>query len=269
MTCPSSILDRESDDNKTTFEFSWTASGSDNVDSSVSVSCSETSPHAFPVGTTAVTCSGSDVAGNVGSCNFTVHVRDHEAPNVTSCPSNVDVSAESGSACRTVTWGSVSAVDKNDIPMVVPSAESSPSSGLSNGSSFCFGVTTVSYNFSEAVTGLWSLCYFDVQITDTEAPSVTCPSDVSGSTDSGSASLNYSWSASASDVIDSSASVSCNPSSPHLFGVGSHVVSCESVDASGNRGNCSFSVTVSGMCVMVLLGVVGMCGVVTVCWDRH
>lgn len=246
LTCPSSIADVESDDDKTTYAYSWSASGIDNVDGSVSVSCSLSSPYDFPVGTTFVTCSGSDVAGNAGNCSFSVHVRDHDAPNVTACPSGVSYAAEAGSACRVVEWGSVSAVDKNDNVMDVPSPSSVPS-GLSNGSSFCVGVTTMTYNFTEAVTGLWSLCTFDVTIVDVESPVLSCPSSYAGVTDGGSSSLLYSWSANASDIVDGEVSVSCSPSSPSSFGVGSSDVVCSASDGAGNSANCSFSVTVSGM----------------------
>jgi len=253
VSCPSSIADVESDNDKTTFEFSWTATGSDNVDGSVSANCSLSSPHDFPVGTTSVLCESRDAAGNVGNCSFSVHVRDHDAPNVTACPSSVTYPAESGTSCRVVEWGSVAAVDKNDEAMTVPTPESSPSGGLTNGSSFCVGMTSVTYNFTEVVTGLWSLCTFDVTIEDVEAPEMSCPSSVVGVTDDGSDSMTYAWIANASDVVDGDVSVSCQPESPASFGVGTTSVVCSSSDAAGNSANCSFSVSVSGMYIDCIL----------------
>ena len=46
----------------------------DNVDGNVSVNCSHSSNDNFPFGETDVTCEASDVAGNIGSCDFVVTV---------------------------------------------------------------------------------------------------------------------------------------------------------------------------------------------------
>ena len=91
---------------------------------------------------------------------------------------------------------------------------------------------------------------------DAESPVVSCPSDVSSTTDSSSAVYVYSWSSSGVDNVDGSLSSSCNVSSPHGFGVGTSVVGCTSTDSSGNVGSCSFSVSVTGTCVCWVIGCV-------------
>ena len=48
----------------------------------VSVNCTATSGSFFPVGTTTVTCTATDGAGNTGADSFTVTVEDNEDPNV-------------------------------------------------------------------------------------------------------------------------------------------------------------------------------------------
>ncbi len=62
----------------------------DLVDGSVAVNCSPASGSTFPLGTTTVTCSATDAAGNTGSASFTVTVQDTTPPDtsITSSPSD-------------------------------------------------------------------------------------------------------------------------------------------------------------------------------------
>ena len=54
---------------------SYTASAEDDVDGPVPVDCSPASASIFPIGTTRVTCTASDTAGNEASASFDVHVK--------------------------------------------------------------------------------------------------------------------------------------------------------------------------------------------------
>jgi hypothetical protein len=54
----------------------WTATATDDIDGAVPVTCTPASGTLFPYGTTVVTCTATDAAGNVGSAAFTVTVRD-------------------------------------------------------------------------------------------------------------------------------------------------------------------------------------------------
>jgi streptogramin lyase len=53
----------------------YESSAEDDVDGPVAVECSHASGSTFPIGTTEVTCTASDVAGNEASARFDVHVR--------------------------------------------------------------------------------------------------------------------------------------------------------------------------------------------------
>ena len=92
----------------------------------------------------------------IGDCLFMLAP---SAPTIVDCPNILSIAATS-SNCTAVSWGSVSATDKDGVSMSVPSP-----SGGSNGSSFCFGTSLVSYNFSDSVSGLWSVCLFSVEVT--------------------------------------------------------------------------------------------------------
>lgn len=174
VSCPSNVVGATTDTGVLTYSYSWAATAVDAIDQSVPVSCNVSSPHDFAVGSTVVECSGVDDSGNSDSCIFSVEVSAPGAPSITSCPSDVSVPTSSGASCATVTWGSVSANDKDGVAMSVPTPSSSPTGGLTNGSSFCFGVTAVSYNFSDSVSGLWSECGFDVTVTGMLQGRVMC-----------------------------------------------------------------------------------------------
>ena len=53
----------------------YSASAIDDVDGHVEVTCSPPSRSTFPIGTTDVTCSATDTAGNEASASFDVHVK--------------------------------------------------------------------------------------------------------------------------------------------------------------------------------------------------
>ena len=72
----------------------------------------------FPVGTTTVTYSGSDVAGNDATdCSFTVTVTDNEKPDI-SCPSNITTSNDPGQCGANVDFTPAQASDNCDVQEV-------------------------------------------------------------------------------------------------------------------------------------------------------
>lgn len=71
----------------------------DNVDGTVGVSCNPASASTFALGTTAVTCSATDRAGNTSSSSFTVTVQDTTAPVISSIASSTVTTS-----AATITW---------------------------------------------------------------------------------------------------------------------------------------------------------------------
>jgi len=67
----------------------YTARATDNC-TNVTIQCQPPSGSTFGVGAWTVTCTATDGAGNTASCNFTVTVKDTEAPHII-CPSNMCV----------------------------------------------------------------------------------------------------------------------------------------------------------------------------------
>lgn len=141
----------------------WTdPTASDIVSGSVTVSCSHTSGSTFPLGTTTVTCSASDEAGNSSSASFSITVQDTTAPALTLPASQVvEATGPSGAAA---TWLGPTAVDL--VSGVLPVACSHAS-----GATFPLGTTTVSCSVSDAA-GNPAAGTFTVTVVDTTAPAI-------------------------------------------------------------------------------------------------
>ena len=77
---------------------------------------------------------------------------------------------------------------------------------------------------------------------DTTPPTVNVPDDITTTTSSHRKYISYS--VSATDNIDNSPSVTCNPSSKYFY-QGTTTVRCSATDSAGNTGYDSFTVTVS------------------------
>ncbi|NUM54376.1 MAG: HYR domain-containing protein [Candidatus Hydrogenedentes bacterium] len=110
----------------------------------------------FPIGTTTVTATATDVTGNTSTCNFTVTVRDTEAP-VLECPADIVTLNDVGVAGAVVEFVPPILTDNCAGVMVV----SDPPSG----SLFPIGTTTVTTTASDASPNSPdSTCTFNVTV---------------------------------------------------------------------------------------------------------
>src|SRR5690606_2323122 len=144
----------------------WTApTASDNC--SVLLSSSHNSGDVFLVGTTTVTYTATDGAGNTATCSFNVTVVDTELPTIT-CPADLtDVSADAGSCDATgVNLGAPVVADNcidftytNDAP-----------------ASFPVGTTVVTWTVTDASNNT-ATCTQNVTVVDTELPTITGRAD--------------------------------------------------------------------------------------------
>ncbi len=117
-----------------------TPTATDNVDGDVSVSCLPASGSVFRLGTTTVTCTAQDFAGNSSTLSFTVTVVDDGDPVVT-VPANMTVTAPtSAGTAVTFTASASDAIDPR------PQVTCAPPSG----STFAVGTRTVSCTATDA-----------------------------------------------------------------------------------------------------------------------
>ena len=81
-------------------------------------------------------------------------------------------------------------------------------------------------------------------VADTTGPVVTVPANATVEATSATGAI-FTYSATASDLVDGSVAVSCTPASGATFPIGATTVSCTATDARGNSGAASFTVTVA------------------------
>ena len=211
-----------------------TATASDVVDGAVPVDCVQPSGSIFPVGTSTVTCTARDRAGNTGSDTFKVTVEDTTAPTV-AVPADV-VAEATGPAGAAVSFADASALDLVDGAMAAPCQPPS-------GSVFDLGTGIVTCQATDTAgnTGRGS---FAVTVRDTTPPTVSVPADaVAEATGPAGAAVSYPT-ATATDLVDGAVEATCSNASGATFRLGATIVTCTAVDARGNTGTATFNVTV-------------------------
>ncbi|MET0622173.1 MAG: Ig-like domain-containing protein [Pyrinomonadaceae bacterium] len=132
---------------------SYAATAEDNLEGALAVSFSIPSGSTFALGTTEVSATATDGAGNTATATFNVNVRDTTAPSLT-CPADIVVAAAPGAPTAAVNFNVAAGDTVSDV-----SVTSSPTSG----SAFPVGVTTVNVTVKDAA-GNTSACSFTVTV---------------------------------------------------------------------------------------------------------
>ncbi|MCT4559892.1 MAG: HYR domain-containing protein, partial [Crocinitomicaceae bacterium] len=106
-------------------------------------------------GTTVVTWTYTDAAGNSSTQTQNVVINDNLAPQVSNCPGNMTLTPNAANCAAVVTWSGPSASDN--------CGSVTTSSTHSSGDVFPLGVTTVTYTFSDDA-GNQATCSFDITV---------------------------------------------------------------------------------------------------------
>ena len=152
ISCPGDIA-VSSDLGQCSAVVTFTVTAADNC-SGITVTANPPSGSTFPKGTTTVTATATDAAGNTASCSFTVTVIDTQPPAIV-CPSNVTAIAPG--TCATVNYPVPVATD--NCPAVGVSCSPAP------GTCFPLGVTTVRCVSTDS-SGNAAACSFTVTAFD-------------------------------------------------------------------------------------------------------
>ncbi|HEY6334050.1 MAG TPA: HYR domain-containing protein [Blastocatellia bacterium] len=219
IICPANITALTSGPNAGSVVVTYpTPVATDNC-SSVTVQCIPASGSAFAVGTTTVTCTATDAAGNKSTCTFLVCV--------VAGPSNITVPNDTNQCGATVNYPTTNG-GCGSISFSPPS-----------GSFFPVGTTTVTCTANGGSSS------FTVTVKDTQPPDITCPANITANTpnpNAGGVVVDYPT-PTATDNCPG-VTVVCTPPSGSTFDVGTTTVTCTATDHAGNTSTCTFTVTV-------------------------
>jgi gliding motility-associated-like protein len=207
----------------------------DNCSSDVTVFQTEGPPSGslFPVGLTTLTFEGTDDAGNIGICSYTVTVSDEESPVFTDCPADISIDLLPSDCDTLVSYEPPTVLDNCAVSSLIQ--VSGPSSGdlLSSGS------YTVEF---EAIdnAGNSAICSFNIQVNDVTAPAIICPESFE--------SCDVVVTLPLPTVSDECGEVTINqiegPTSGSTFPFGVSEVVFEVLDENGNSTLCAYEVDV-------------------------
>jgi hypothetical protein len=211
----------------------WTSpTALDTVDGNVTVSCDREAGSTFGLGTTTVSCTATDAAGNHSTGTFTITVEDTKAPVIIGMPDDQTLEA-TGPSGAAATWTSPTASDLVDGVVGVV-CDATPTT-------FALGATTVRCSATDAARNA-STGTFRITVQDTIAPAVTFVGGPAAGSSPIFGSVPAAPTCSATDVV--SGTVSCTVTG-WSQGVGDHLLTATATDGAGNRGEAtrSYSVT--------------------------
>ncbi|OWY24852.1 hypothetical protein C7N43_15525, partial [Sphingobacteriales bacterium UPWRP_1] len=205
-------------------------------------------PSVYPVGTTTVTWTATDAAGNTATCSQTVTVTDNQPPTAV-CPSNITQPAASG-LC--------SAVVNFTLPAPTDNCSATSAASPASGSTFNVGTSTVTVTATDGANNTGT-CSFTVTVTDNQPPTLTCPAPQTLPAITNTCAANYTISDPISDnctatwgyslggaTIAASSGIADGTDSGVLsFNVGVTTVTLSGTDGTNAATTCSFTVTVT------------------------
>ncbi|WP_125029592.1 HYR domain-containing protein [Ancylomarina euxina] len=194
--------------------------------------------YTFSIGITTITYANTDGTNSVTDV-MTVTVTDTELPTIT-CLSDIAQAADASSCDAVVTYVAPVGVDN------CSGATTAQIAGLASGSTFPIGVTTNTFEVTDAA-GNKASCSFDVTITDTELPTITCLSDIAQAADASScdAVVTYVAPVGVDNCSGATTAQIAGLASGSTFPIGVTTNTFEVTDAAGNKASCSFDVTVT------------------------
>ncbi|UKJ06469.1 HYR domain-containing protein [Solitalea lacus] len=229
---------------------------SDNCTGTVSLTITNNAPTTFPAGSTTVTWTVKDLAGNTATCTQVVTVTDQTMPTITTCPSDITVAANSGCGATGVSLTPPVVVDNCSVAGGFTITNNAPAT-------FPAGPTTVTWTVKDAA-GNTTTCSQVVTVTDQTIPTITtCPANITVAANSGCGATGVSLTPPV--VIDNcsvAGGFTITNNAPATFPAGPTTVTWTVKDAAGNTTTCAQIVTVTDQTKPVkpvLADVIGQC----------
>jgi len=122
----------------------------------------------FPVGTTTITWTVTDISGNTATCTQDVTITDEEDPIIT-CPSNITVNTTPGQCNAYVNIPTVTAIDNCSIVSITNDFNGG---GANASDAFSTGTTTITFTATDSA-GRTATCTVDVTVDNNQPPTIT------------------------------------------------------------------------------------------------
>ncbi|MEN9347164.1 MAG: hypothetical protein RLZZ77_675, partial [Bacteroidota bacterium] len=192
----------------------------------------------FPVGTTTIVWTITDVNNNTVNCTTQIVVTDTEQP-VINCIGDITVNNDADQCGAIVNYDLPIASDNCAVQDVVLIA------GNPSGDLFPVGTTIVTYAATD-IHGNITNCSFNVIVIDAQEPVIDCPSNIQVTTDDGvcGAIVNYDIPNYIDNCSDVQVQLVAGPAPGSFFETGITEVTYAYTDASGNTGSCTFTIEV-------------------------
>ena len=214
------------------------------------VSYSIPSGTVFPVGTTTVTVTVSNLCGSA-NCSFTVRVNDTQAPTI-ACPANITRNTDANACVATIATPNPTTADNCAVTvlswaMTGATSGSSATTGINNAGTrvFNIGVTTLTYTVKDAA-GNTTICSYTVTVNDGQLPVISA-APVTKFVCVGSNAL---FSVTASNVLTYQWQSWNGSSWVNIAGATNSSYTLNAVDFSNNTN--SFRVVLNGLCTTVI-----------------
>ena len=191
----------------------------------------------IPAGTTTITATATDQAGNTAACNYILMVRDTQPPDIAPCPANITVNNDSGVCGAVVTWTAPTATDNCGVLFIEPTP-------YEPGDLIPVGTEFITYTASD-MAGNITECIFTITVRDNEPPALApCPANITVDNDAGLCSADVSWPFIQPTDNCGVVSFVLSHQSGATFPIGTTPVQAVATDGAGNVTVCSFEVTV-------------------------
>ena len=240
ITCPAPVATVSCGSTGTNVNFVATATDNAGVQS---ITYSIPPGSFFPVGSTNVMATATDINGFTSSCTFPVVVKvvDNIPPSIT-CPVNISVNNDNGKCGATIAVATVSATDNCGTPSVIGVRND----GLPLTADYPKGVTTITWTATDG-NNLKATCMQTIMVTDIQKPIIACPSNISSvATTLAGTSVNYMTPVGTDNCLGAITVRTSGFASETVFPIGETTVTYTVTDGVGLSAECSFKVTISG-----------------------
>ncbi len=209
----------------------------DVVDGDIASTCDATSGSTFAIGVTTVTCSKTDVAGNIATPEtFTITVSDTTKPTIDNV---VDITLEATSSSGAI------ATFATPLSRDVVDGNINATCNRDSGDTFALGITTVTCSKTDAAGNAATSETFTITVQDRTAPTIDNVADITLEATSSSGAVATFATPLSRDVVDGNINTTCNRDSGDTFALGITTVTCSKTDAHSNAATPeTFTITV-------------------------